>query len=132
VSAAPAAPAPLSVPELGPSLGRLIVPRRLAVPWVPVDDVREALATDVMTRAGAARRTAATGDAAGAARMVMPGVWQDAWEHAVRRAAEIAPFLDAPAVGSLWRAARAGRGSRRLAYTFIVLLLWLERHRLEA
>jgi len=28
--------------------------------------------------------------------------------------------------------ARAGCGSRRLAYTFIVLLLWLEKHRLDA
>jgi hypothetical protein len=28
----------LAVPELGPALGRLIVPRRLAESWVPLDD----------------------------------------------------------------------------------------------
>jgi len=31
---------PLRVPELAPSLGRIIVPRRLLDPWVPVDDIR--------------------------------------------------------------------------------------------
>jgi hypothetical protein len=42
-----------------------------------------------------------------------------------------APFLNAAAVSALWQGARAGRGSRRLAYTLIVLLIWLDRHRLE-
>jgi hypothetical protein len=50
----------------------------------------------------------------------------------VNRAAEIAPFLNAAAVGNLWRDARVGHGSRRLAYTFVVLLLWLDRNRLGA
>ncbi len=104
MSAAPAVPPPLSVPELGPSLGRLIVPRRLAAPWVPVDDVPEALATDVMARAGAARRAVAAGDVAGAARLVAPGVWQDAWEHAVRRAAErVAAAIDGEIERVAWR-----------------------------
>ena len=113
MSAAPAAPPPISVPELGPSLGRLIVPRRLTVPWVPVDDVREALATDVMTRAGAARRAAAAGDVAGAARMLAPGVWQDAWERAVRRAAErLAAAIDAEIERAAW-AVRMPRRKRQ-------------------
>jgi asparagine synthase (glutamine-hydrolysing) len=43
----------------------------------------------------------------------------------------VAPFLCADAVQALWRDARAGRASRRLAYTIIVLLLWLERHALS-
>jgi asparagine synthase (glutamine-hydrolysing) len=60
------------------------------------------------------------------------GAWRERCEDVVRRAGKIAPFLNAAAVGGLWRAAREGRGSRRLAYTFIVLLLWLERHRLSA
>ena len=59
------------------------------------------------------------------------GPWRELCEHAVSRTRELAPFLDARAVQALWRSARAGRASRRLAYTFIVLLLWLERHRLS-
>jgi len=59
------------------------------------------------------------------------GPWRELCEHAVSRTREIAPFLDAGAVEKLWRGAREGQASRRLAYTFIVLLLWLERHRLS-
>src|SRR5437667_331207 len=47
---------PLRVPELAPSLGRLLVPRRLAEPWVPIDDVREELATRVIELGGGAPR----------------------------------------------------------------------------
>ncbi|MGA8051239.1 MAG: asparagine synthase (glutamine-hydrolyzing), partial [Burkholderiales bacterium] len=59
------------------------------------------------------------------------GPWRELCEHAVSRTREIAPFLNAGAVEKLWRGAREGQASRRLAYTFIVLLLWLERHRLS-
>jgi len=65
-------------------------------------------------------------------RELFNGAWQDRCEDVVHRTAEIAPFLNAPAVSTLWRAARAGHGSRRLAYTFVVLLIWLEQHRLKA
>lgn len=58
------------------------------------------------------------------------GAWRELCEHAVARAGELAPFLRAESVRALWRSARAGRASRRLAYTLIVLLLWLEQHRL--
>ena len=58
------------------------------------------------------------------------GPWRELCEHLVSRTAQLAPFLDAASVAALWRSARAGRASRRLAYTFIVLLSWLERHRL--
>src|SRR6266436_4004548 len=52
-------PMPLRVPELAPSLGRVLVPRRLEEPWVPLDDIREELATRVMELAGEARGAAA-------------------------------------------------------------------------
>src|ERR1051326_2171650 len=80
----------LEVPELGPSLGRLIVPRRAAESWVPLDDVREALATSVMECAGAVRRDASNGTKAGARALVTldRDAWTRAWEEAIHRAAD--------------------------------------------
>jgi len=57
------------------------------------------------------------------------GAWREVAQAHFARAAEIAPFLNAAAVQKLWQDARAGRASRRLAYTILVLLLWLDRHR---
>ena len=59
------------------------------------------------------------------------GPWRALCEDTIARAKSIAPFLRADAIQALWRSALAGRGSRRLAYTFIVLLLWLERTGLQ-
>jgi asparagine synthase (glutamine-hydrolysing) len=61
-------------------------------------------------------------------RELFNGAWRGTAEDAIARCAQTAPFLDARAVAALWRDAREGRGSRRLAYTFVVLLLWLEKH----
>ncbi len=92
----PAATADSVVPELGPSLGRLVVPRRLQQPWVPLDDVREGLASDVIRLAGEARRAAATSGAAAAVSFLASGRWREAWERAVRRAGgRVAGGLDA-------------------------------------
>jgi asparagine synthase (glutamine-hydrolysing) len=55
------------------------------------------------------------------------GPWRELGEDLVSRTHEIAPFLNSGAVRALWNGARTGRSSRRLAYTFLVLLLWLER-----
>jgi len=83
------------VPELGPALGRLIVPRPLVDPWVPLDDVREALATRMMESAGGARRDAADDAPARALSALDRDVWSAAWEEAVRRAADkVANALD--------------------------------------
>lgn len=57
------------------------------------------------------------------------GAWREVAQAQFERCAEIAPFLNAAAVRELWQRARAGRASRRLAFTMLVLLLWLERHR---
>lgn len=56
------------------------------------------------------------------------GAWRALCERTIARTRELAPFLREEAVRALWRSALAGRGSRRLIYTIIVLLLWLERH----
>src|SRR5438034_10964012 len=105
---------PLRVPELAPSLGRIIVPRRLLDPWVPVDDIREELATRVLELGGEGRAAAAReGDGDSRARVLeVTGrrAWAAAWEHAVRRAgARVADALDA----EITRTARQVRLPRR-------------------
>jgi asparagine synthase (glutamine-hydrolysing) len=60
------------------------------------------------------------------------GQWREVCDNCVDRCAELAPFLDAAAVQRLWAAAKAGKASRRLAYTFVVLLIWLARHDVRA
>lgn len=59
------------------------------------------------------------------------GPWRDICENAIARTKDLAPFLKSESVHKLWQNARAGKGSRRLAYTFIVLLLWLEQNSLS-
>jgi len=56
------------------------------------------------------------------------GQWNAACEHYIGRCRELAPFLNAAAVRRLWQAAKRGKASRRLAYTFVVLLIWLAGH----
>ncbi len=99
-------PMPLRVPELAPSLGRLLVPRRLAAPWIPLDDIREELATRVIELAGEARTAAAREQRDQVLDALGRPAWLAAWEHAVRRTAERAAHaLDA-------ELAVAGRRSR--------------------
>ncbi len=81
-------PIPLRVPELAPALGRLLVPRRLAEPWVPLDDIREELATRVLELGGEARAAAVREDREGVLEATGRRAWTAAWEQAVRRAAE--------------------------------------------
>ena len=59
------------------------------------------------------------------------GPWREPAEAVLQRCESLAPFLRADAVRAQWTSALRGRGSRRLAYTFVVLLMWLERHRLQ-
>src|SRR3989449_11093314 len=105
---------PLRVPELAPSLGRIIVPRRLLDPWVPLDDIREELATRVLELGGEGRAAAAReadGDArARVLEVTGRGAWATAWDHAVRHAgARVADALDA----EITRTARQVRLPRR-------------------
>ncbi len=102
---------PLRVPELAPSLGRIIVPRRLLDPWVPLDDIREELATRVL-ELGAEGRAAAARDSDRARVLEVTGrpAWAAVWDHAVRRAgARVADALDA----EITRTARQVRLPRR-------------------
>jgi hypothetical protein len=107
---------PLRVPELASSLGRIIVPRRLLDPWVPLDDIREELATRVLELGGegrgAAAREAEGGGQDRARVLEVTGrrAWAATWDHAVRRAgARVAEALDA----EITRTARQVRMPRR-------------------
>jgi hypothetical protein len=79
---------PLRVPELSSSLGRLIVPRRLSEPWIPLDDAREELATRVIELAGEGRKAAAREDREAVLAATGSAVWLAAWEQSVRRVAD--------------------------------------------
>jgi len=58
------------------------------------------------------------------------GPWRERCEAWIAEAPRAAPGLDAAAIGRLWRRALSGRASLRLAYTFAVLLGWLQHNRL--
>jgi len=106
-------PMPLRVPELAPSLGRVLVPRRLEEPWVPLDDIREELATRVMELAGEARAASAREDRDRVLDAVSRRAWLAAWEAAVRRAGErVTAALDGE-IERTARRVRMPRGPRR-------------------
>lgn len=88
-------PMPLRVPELAPSLGRLVVPRRLRPPWVPLDDIREELVTLVLESGGEGRGAAVREERELVLEAVSRGAWAAVWERCVRRTAErLAQALD--------------------------------------
>src|SRR5881392_1622509 len=110
MSASVKIPMPLRVPELAPSLGRVLVPRRLEELWVPLDDIREDLATRVIELGGEARAAAAREDRDRVLDAVSRRAWLGAWEAAVRRAGQrVTAALD----GEIERAARRVRMPRR-------------------
>ena len=80
------------VPELGPSLGRLVDPPlirgdRGSLDLV-LDDIRLDLVTGIFELAGAARSFAISGDRQGAIASLSRVAWLDLWERAVAAAAE--------------------------------------------
>jgi hypothetical protein len=114
---------PLRVPELAPSLGRIIVPRRQHEPWVPLDDIREELATRVLELGGEGRSAAARQDEKGTGSDERERVlettgrraWAAAWDHAVRRAASrVADALEAELTRTAQRVRLPRRRLRRL------------------
>lgn len=57
------------------------------------------------------------------------GQWQQIGNDFFSQSQRIAPFLDGEALNALWNDAKTGKASRRLAYTFLVLLIWLDNHK---
>ena len=84
----PRIPMPLRVPELAPSLGQLIVPRRVRAPWIPLDDLREQLATRILELGGRARAAVMREDRAVVLETVSRASWTTAWDEVVRLVAE--------------------------------------------
>ena len=80
------------VPELGPSLGRLVDPPQVRGDRgsldLVLDDIRLDLVTRIFELAGAARSFAASGDRQGAIASLSRVAWLDLWERAVAAAAE--------------------------------------------
>ncbi|MEK7436906.1 MAG: asparagine synthase (glutamine-hydrolyzing) [Pseudomonadota bacterium] len=60
------------------------------------------------------------------------GQWQNVGDEFFGRSLQIAPFLDNQALSALWRGAKTAGASRRLAYTFLVLLIWLDKYKPDA
>lgn len=80
---------PLRIPELGPFLGKLVTGTGGDVRGLPIDAVRQRLATRVMTSAGEARRLAGRDERSAAVAAVGRSVWLAAWEEAVAGVAHV-------------------------------------------
>lgn len=59
------------------------------------------------------------------------GAWKELGDRYFNQAGTTAPFLTSQALTALWQGALHGRASRRLAYTFLVLLAWLDERGIE-
>ena len=59
---------------------------------------------------------------------LLPGAWRETASEILKETSSLAPFLDDRAVNNQWKQTLAGKGSRRLTYTFFVLLIWMRRH----
>jgi hypothetical protein len=83
---------PLVIPELGPSLGRLVAPPAPApgapAHWIALEDIRLALVTQLFDLAGDARRWAREGDRELALATLNRSAWDTAWGRAVESVAE--------------------------------------------
>jgi hypothetical protein len=107
---------PLDVPELGPSLGRLVTPR-LGAPrpgWIVLDDIRHTLVTALFELAGEARQWSDAADRDLALAALSRAAWLAAWEDALaatssRAIDEITSRLEAAAQESRMPEAVLGR-----------------------
>jgi hypothetical protein len=97
----------LTVPELGPSLGRLVAPppapSGAPAHWIALDDLRLGLVTHLFELAGDARRWVQEGDRELALATLNREAWLAAWQRAVSAVAERA----AEAIGERLMAAAA-------------------------
>ena len=74
---------PIRVPELGPSLGKLVAGTERPTRWIPLDAIRYRLATHMMEQAGEARQLAANDERSSALAALDCATWRDAWDEAL-------------------------------------------------
>jgi hypothetical protein len=79
---------PLRIPELGPSLGKLVTGTGHAPGGLVLDGARLQLVTKIIDRAGEARRLAANDERAAAIAALGRDAWLGAWEETVSGIAE--------------------------------------------
>jgi hypothetical protein len=106
----------LVVPELGPALGRLVAPAGAHGPtWVPVDDLRIALVTELFSLAGDARRWAREGDRELALATLSRSAFEEAWHRTVDTvAARVAEQVNARLVAAAREARLPAKRAKRL------------------
>jgi hypothetical protein len=114
-------PASLVIPELGPSFGRLVAPPPpppgSPPSWIPLEDLRLALVSQMFELAGDARRWAGEGDRELALATLNREAWEATWRRAVDGVAERA----AKAVGDrLLAAAAEARLPKRRARALVL------------
>ena len=102
---------PLRIPELGPSLGKLVIGTGHAPGGVRLDDLRYRLVTRVIEAAGEARRLSANEERGPAVAALSRAAWLAAWDEAV---GALAAMLVARFNAQLEAEARAVRMPRRL------------------
>jgi hypothetical protein len=83
-------PVSITIPELGPALGRLVVPALpgAPAPVVPLEDIRLKLVSQLFELAGDARRWLREGDRALAVATIDRDAWEGCWNTAVTAAAQ--------------------------------------------
>ena len=110
------APAPPALPEIGPSLGRLVTGSPHESDGPVLKDLRLHLATQMIEMAGEARRRSAAGDWPGATRALSGERWRAVWEAGVDTAVD---RVLTSATGKLQREAYAVRMPRRVLARFM-------------
>ena len=104
---------PIRVPELGPSLGKLVSGVERPTQWIPLDTIRYELATQIIEHAGEARRLAAAEDRSSALAALGGAAWRDAWDEAVTSVADT--FVEKVSVQLEAEAVAVKMGKRRRA-----------------
>lgn len=101
---------PLRIPELGPSLGKLVSGAERTGRGISLDAVRLRLVTRILNSAGEARRLAAREERSAALEAVGRSAWLEAWEEAV---AQVSRLIIGHVRWALGVEARAVRMSQR-------------------